>query len=251
MFDSKFSIFSPYDGSLSHTSPPGCFSHEEGSDWRNTTRRSLFNTGQDEQDWLPNYATALDALGLALSKEEKPLLELSNFSENCQPCAAVKNDNPDTYHDRTHNVNPSHDIDLLLAGAIQTSNNPTFNSDEEKVARESHYTSREATGKQALSLVPDGNWTSKPHPGATVGATTAPELKQQLPLLAPQTKTKQQVELKSNRPKTGPTYWGMWEDERSRMVYVSWLPRAARAGDRMEKKRCEVEVCQATFARRI
>lgn len=38
------------------------------------------------------------------------------------------------------------------------------------------------------------------------------------------------------------TYWGMWEDERDRMVYVSWLPRVARAADRMQKKRCEVEL---------
>lgn len=40
----------------------------------------------------------------------------------------------------------------------------------------------------------------------------------------------------------GPTFWGMWEDERSRMVYVSWLPRTARANDRTEKKRCELVV---------
>lgn len=38
----------------------------------------------------------------------------------------------------------------------------------------------------------------------------------------------------------GPTYWGMWEDERNRMLYVSWLPRSGRAIDRASKKRCEL-----------
>jgi hypothetical protein len=54
------------------------------------------------------------------------------------------------------------------------------------------------------------------------------------------------IHLKFNRPGNGPTYWGMWEDERNRMVYVSWLPRAARAQHRTEKKQCEVNVCFAT-----
>ncbi|XP_053992841.1 uncharacterized protein LOC128883959 isoform X2 [Hylaeus volcanicus] len=50
------------------------------------------------------------------------------------------------------------------------------------------------------------------------------------------------IHLKFNRPGNGPTYWGMWEDERNRMVYVSWLPRAARAQYRTEKKQCEVNL---------
>lgn len=50
------------------------------------------------------------------------------------------------------------------------------------------------------------------------------------------------LHLSFNRAGNGPTYWGMWEDERSRMVYVSWLPRAARANDRAEKKQCEVHL---------
>lgn len=57
------------------------------------------------------------------------------------------------------------------------------------------------------------------------------------------TTTQPRLRLKLNRHGRcgdGPTFWGMWEDERSRMVYVSWLPRAARAGDRSEKKKCEL-----------